>query len=120
MSGRALTCGVACLCAERQDFDIFVVGACSQQLSAVTPGHAVDGAFVVFVPLEANHRLLRWTGNTTEQRAAMSNIGLTAKNYEFLFFYYSFFLFLKTCLFYFIAQFKTKTINSVHFMSLLQ
>lgn len=95
MSGRAPTCGVACLWAERQDFDIFVVGACSQQLSAVTPGHAVDGAFVVFVPLEANHRLLRWTGNTTEQRAAMSNIGLTAKNYEFLFFLLQFFPFSK-------------------------
>lgn len=61
------TCGVARLRIEREDFDIFVIGAGGQQLPTVAPGHAVDGAFVVFVPLEAHHRLLRGTG-TTEER----------------------------------------------------
>lgn len=63
----ALTCGVACLCAERQHFDVFVIGACSQQLPTVAPRHTVDGAFVVFVPLEANYRLLDGTRATEER-----------------------------------------------------
>lgn len=57
----ALTCGIACLCTKRQDFNIFVIGACCQQLPTVAPGHAVDGPFVVFVPLEADDWLLQWT-----------------------------------------------------------
>ena len=52
------TCGVAGLCAEGQDLDILVVGAGGQQLAALAPGHAVDGALVVLVPPEANHGLL--------------------------------------------------------------
>lgn len=57
----ALTCCIAGLCTERQHFDIFVIGACSQQLPTVAPGHTVDGPFVVFVPLEADDRLFDWT-----------------------------------------------------------
>lgn len=56
-----LTCCIAGLCTKRQDFDIFVIGACSQQLPTVAPGHTVDGTFVVFVPLEADDWLLDWT-----------------------------------------------------------
>lgn len=52
------TCGVAAVCVERQHLDELVVGAGGQQLTAVAPGHAVDGALVVFVPPEANRRLL--------------------------------------------------------------
>ena len=52
------TCGVAAVCIERQDFHIFIIGASCQQLSAVAPGHAVDRAFVMFVPSEAHRRLL--------------------------------------------------------------
>lgn len=55
------TCCIAGLCTKRQDFDIFVIGACSQQLPTVAPGHTVDGTFVVFVPLEADDWLLDWT-----------------------------------------------------------
>lgn len=53
-----VTCGVTRVCIERQDFDVFVVGASGQQLSTVTPGDAVDGAFVMFVPPEAHQGLL--------------------------------------------------------------
>lgn len=53
-----LTRSVAGLGTKRQDFDIFVIGACSQQLPTVAPGYTVDGTFVVFVPLEANDWLL--------------------------------------------------------------
>lgn len=56
-----LTCGVAGLCTERQDFDIFIIGACSQQLPTMAPGYTVDGTFVMLVPLEADDRLLDWT-----------------------------------------------------------
>lgn len=52
------TRGVAAVCVERQHLDELVVGAGGQQLTAVAPGHAVDGALVVFVPPEANRRLL--------------------------------------------------------------
>ena len=48
------TRGVASVGAERQDFDKFIIGAGGQQLPAVAPGHAVDGALVVFVPPEAD------------------------------------------------------------------
>ncbi len=65
---RRVTCGVACLGTERQDFDIFVIGACSQQLPTVAPGHTVDGPLVVFVPLEADDRLLDWTWSTEERK----------------------------------------------------
>lgn len=64
---RMPTCGVARLGAEGQHFDIFVVGACGQQLPTVAPGHAVDGAFVVLVPLEADGRLLE-RGRAAEKR----------------------------------------------------
>lgn len=57
-----LTCSIAGLGAKRQDFDIFVVGASSQQLPTLAPGNTVDGTFVVFVPLEADDWLLDWTG----------------------------------------------------------
>ena len=56
--GCGRTCGVAGVCVERQDFDKLVVGAGGQQLAALAPGHAVDGALVVLVPPEANHGLL--------------------------------------------------------------
>lgn len=55
------TRGVAAVCVERQHLDKLVVGAGGQQLTAVAPGHAVDGALVVFVPPEANRRLLDGT-----------------------------------------------------------
>lgn len=59
-----LTCGVAGLSTERQDFDIFIIGACSQQLPTLAPGNTVDGTFVMLVPLEAHRWLLDWTGAT--------------------------------------------------------
>lgn len=59
-----LTCGVAGLGTERQDFDIFVIGAGSQQLPTLAPGNTVDGTFVMFVPLETHRWLLDWTGPT--------------------------------------------------------
>lgn len=55
------TGGVAAVCVEGQHLDELVVGAGCQQLTAVAPGHAVDGALVVFVPPEANRRLLDHT-----------------------------------------------------------
>lgn len=64
MHVKLVTCGVAAVCIERQHFDKLIVGAGGQQLSTVAPGHAVDGALVVFVPPEANHRLLDCTGAT--------------------------------------------------------
>lgn len=60
----ALTCGVAGLGTKRQNFDIFVVGACSQQLPTMAPGNTVDGTFVMLVPLEAHRWLLDRTGPT--------------------------------------------------------
>lgn len=68
-----LTCGVAGLCTKRQNFDVFVIGACSQQLPTLAPGNAVDGTFVMFVPLEAHRWLLDWTG-PTEGREMDSNL----------------------------------------------
>lgn len=58
MLKKTITCGVAAVCIERQHFDKLIIGAGGQQLSTVAPGHAVDGALVVFVPPEANHWLL--------------------------------------------------------------
>lgn len=55
------TCSIEGLSIERQDFDIFVVGACSKKLATWTPGHTVDGAFVVLVAFEADFRLPHWT-----------------------------------------------------------
>lgn len=73
-----LTCGVAGLCTKRQDFDILVIGACSQQLPTLTPGNTVDGTFVMFVPLEAHHWLLDWTGPTEERWMQMYLCRLSA------------------------------------------
>lgn len=56
-----LTSSIAGFCTERKDFDIFIIGACSQQLPTVAPRHTVDGTFVVLVPLEPDNRLLDWT-----------------------------------------------------------
>lgn len=63
-----LTCGVAGLGTKGQNFDIFVIGACSQQLPTLAPGNTVDGTFVMFVPLEAHRWLLDWTGPTEGKR----------------------------------------------------
>lgn len=60
------TCGIAAVCTERQDFDTFIIGAGGQQLSTVTPGYAVDRAFVVFVPPESHHWLLDCTRATRQ------------------------------------------------------
>lgn len=67
-----LTCGVAGLGTKWQDFDTFVVGTCSEQLSTVAPGHTVNGTFVVFVPLKADDRLL-FTGPTEDRRSQETN-----------------------------------------------
>ena len=73
-NAQASTCNVAAVCIERQHFDVFIVGAGGQQFPTVAPSDAVDGAFVVFVPPEAQHRLLdrtRTTAGTDTDRHRM-------------------------------------------------
>lgn len=75
--GAQRTGGVAGVGAEGQDLDKFIVGAGGQQLPAVAPGHAVDGALVVFVPPEADCRLLdgaRSTDGTKTGRISEVNV----------------------------------------------
>lgn len=79
------TCGIAAVCIERQDFDVFIIGAGSQQLSTVAPGHTVDRALVMFVPSEAHRRLLDCTrategANTFKRRMKNCVGGLKAIN----------------------------------------
>lgn len=72
--GARRTGGVAGVGAEGQDLDKFIVGAGGQQLPAVAPGHAVDGALVVFVPPEADRRLLGGADGTKTGRISEANV----------------------------------------------
>jgi len=83
------TCGVAGVCVERQDFDKLVVGAGGQQLTTVAPGHAVDGALVVLVPPEADHRLLDPARLTAHTHAHAHTIIIDVSKYK---------LWLKSCI----------------------
>ena len=74
------TCGVAGVCAEGQHLDVLVVGAGGQQLAAVAPGGAVDGALVVFVPLEHHGRLLQ--RSLTEREETQRGVTLTLVRWE--------------------------------------
>lgn len=67
-----ITCGVAGVCVEGQNFDILVIGPRSKQLPAGTPRNAIDRAFMVFNAFETDVGLLCWTLSTKEEEQRKS------------------------------------------------